>query len=227
MHMMETFQGIELRPELETPKQLYVLLHGLGSRASNLLPFAKRLQADYPDAAFLIPDAPDEFDGGGYEWYSIRSLTEENRPARVVRAVPFIHALVQQAQERLKVLPTDTALVGFSQGASVALEYCSAHDGSVGRVLAFSGRYATLPDKAPELITIHLLHGKEDRVIPVEHAYTAYERLASLHGDVTIDIASSVGHEMHDALVERAIYRLQTCVPLRSWERALGINRTQ
>lgn len=223
--MMETFEGIELRPELETPKQLYVLLHGLGSRASNLLPFARRLQEDYPDAAFLIPDAPDDFDGGGYQWYSIRGLTDENRPARVAKAVSFVHALIRQGQERLKMLPPDTALVGFSQGASVALEFCSAHDGSVGRVLAFSGRYAKLPDKAPELITIHLLHGKEDQVIPVEHAYAAYERLAALHGDVTMDIASSVGHEMHGALIERAIYRLQTCVPLRSWERALGVNK--
>jgi phospholipase/carboxylesterase len=225
MDTTETFQGIELRPEFATPKQLYVLLHGLGAGAVSLLPLAWRLQTDYPDAAFLIPDAPHAFDGGinGYQWYSIRGMTEENRPARVAAAIPFVKALVREAQDRLKVLPPDTALVGFSQGASVALEFSSAHDGSVGRVLAFSGRYAALPDRAPDLITIHLLHGEDDRVIPVEHAHAAYERLASLHGDVTMDIASSVGHEMHSALIERALCRLQTCVPLRSWERALGI----
>lgn len=222
--MTESFFGIRLLPDSAIPKQLFILLHGLGADASNLLPLATRLKADYPEAAFVIPDAPHAFDGGtsGHQWYSIRGLTEENRAARVAEAIPFLHALIQEAQDQYQVLPTDTALAGFSQGASLALAYSAAHDGRVGRVLGFSGRYATLPDKAPELTTIHLFHGDDDRVIPVGHAYAAYERLAALHGDVTIDIASSTGHQLHAALIERAVYRLQTCVPLRSWERALG-----
>ena len=103
----------------------------------------------------------------------------------------------------------------------LALEYGLVHDGSVGRILAFSGRYAQLPQHAPELITVHLLHGEDDNIIPVEHAYAGYEKLESLQGDVTIDIASTIGHEIHAVLIERAIHRLQTCVPLRSWKRAL------
>ena len=103
----------------------------------------------------------------------------------------------------------------------MALEFSIRHDGGVGRVLAFSGRLAQLPEKAPELTTLHLLHGESDQVIPVAHAYTAYERLMELNGDVTLDVASSVGHELHPALADRAIHRLQTCIPLRSWNQAL------
>jgi phospholipase/carboxylesterase len=103
----------------------------------------------------------------------------------------------------------------------MALELSVAHDGCAGRVLAFSGRFAKLPEKAPEWVTVHLLHGEEDKVIAVEHAYAAYERLSSLQGDVTLDVASSVGHEIHEVLVDRAINRLQTCIPLRSWKRAM------
>ncbi|MGB9093783.1 MAG: esterase, partial [Gallionella sp.] len=114
-----------------------------------------------------------------------------------------------------------TALIGFSQGAIMALEFSIAHEGGVGRVLSFSGRFATLPEKAPELTTLHLLHGENDSVIPVAHAYAAYARLTELQGDATLDIASSVGHEIHTALVDRAINRLQTCIPLRSWQQAL------
>ena len=78
-----------------------------------------------------------------------------------------------------------------------------------------------MPEKAPELTTLHLLHGEDDPVISVEHAQAAYEKLSELNGDVTLDIASSVGHEIHPALSERAIHRLQTCIPLRSWNQAL------
>ncbi|HWL27959.1 MAG TPA: esterase, partial [Burkholderiaceae bacterium] len=46
--------------------------------------------------------------------------------------------------------------------------------------------------------------------------------LAELQGDATLDVASMVGHELHDALIQQAVVRLQTCVPLRNWEAALS-----
>lgn len=224
--MAETFQGIELLPDQHPPRQLYVLLHDKGENSPALLPLAQQLRAHYPEAAFLLPSAPHPYDDGGLhrcQWYSETDITEDIRPVRVAVNIPVITLLIKQAQDRLKVLPPDTALIGFAQGATMALEFSAAHDGAAGRVLAFSGRYAALPEKAPELTTIHLLHGEKDRDIPVTHAQAAYERLSSLHGDVTIDLASGVGHELHPALIESAITRLETCVPLRSWERALGL----
>jgi phospholipase/carboxylesterase len=218
------FHDIELLPASTPAKQLFILLHGVGATSSDLLPLAHQIQNTFSDAALLLPDGFFPFDGGGNgrQWFSIRGVTEENRPARVAEALPALRALVRNAQDRFNVLPSDTALAGFSQGAIMALEFSSLHDGEVGRVLAFSGRYAQLPDQAPEFTTLHLVHGEDDHVIPVSHANTAYERLSGLQGDVTLDIASSVGHEIHASLVARAIHRLQTCVPLRSWKRALG-----
>jgi phospholipase/carboxylesterase len=223
--MPEIFHGIELLPKIRPPRQLYILLHGVGSSPADLQPLARRLQDHYPDAAFLLPDGIQALEGSDHrrQWFSVVGITEENRPARVAQAMPALEAIVKRAQDRLNVLPPDTALVGFSQGAILALEFSAVHDGRIGRVIAFSGRYARLPEKAPELTTLHLLHGEQDPVISVAHARAAYERLSGLRGDVTLDIASSVGHELHPALVDRAITRLETCVPLRSWERALGL----
>ncbi len=220
------FHGVELLPGHLIPSQLFILLHDARGRAADLMPFAHQLRKTYPDAAFIIPDgtlACDEHDGGR-QWYPIYGITEENLPERVAQAMPALYAMVRQAQERLKVLPTDTALLGFSQGATMALEFSAMHDGGVGRVVAISGRYARLPAQAAELTTVHLLHGAEDAIVPVAHAYSAYERLSALQADVTLDVASSIGHELHAVLLQRAIYRLQTCIPLRSWKRALGGN---
>ncbi len=219
----QVFQGIELLPEVTSARQLFVLLHGLGATSSDLLPLAGKIRLVFPDAAFLLPDGIFPFDGGGTgrQWFSINGMTDENRSARVAEAMPALTALVRQAQVRCNVQAAATALVGFSQGAIMALEFSALHDGEVGRVLAFSGRYAQLPDKAPAWTTLHLLHGEEDTVIPVSHAHAAYERLMSLQGDVTLDVASSVGHELHDQLAERAINRLQTCIPLRTWKEVM------
>ncbi len=217
------FQGIELLP-LTPIKQLFILLHGLGAEAANLLPLAETLGAAFPEAALLIPEGTYPFDGlaSGRQWFSVQGMTEADGARRVTEALPALHALVRQAQDRFGILQSDTALVGFSQGAIMALAFSSAYDGGVGRVLAFAGRYAELPDKAPEFTTLHLLHGANDPIIPVEHARAAYERLSALGGDATLDVASSVGHTIPDELAERAVYRLQTCIPLRTWKLALS-----
>lgn len=217
------FQGIELLPESMPVKQLFILLHGVGARPSDLVPLASKLKDAFPSAAFLLPEGTYPFDGGGNgrQWFSIRGVTEENRISRVAEAMPGMHALVKHAQDRFKILQSDTALIGFSQGAIMALEFSVVHDGGVGRVLAFSGRFAQLPEKAPELTTLHLLHGENDPVIPVFHAEVAFARLMDLNGDATLDLAASVGHEINAALADRAIHRLQTCIPLRSWKKAL------
>jgi len=220
----QIFRGVELLPEAVPIKQLFILLHGVGSKSSDLVPLAHQFRDVFPSAAFVIPDGNVPFDGGGNgrQWFSVNGVTEENRIPRVAAALPPLHELVRNVQQRFDILQSDTALVGFSQGAIMALEFSVAHDGHVGRVLAFSGRFAKLPEKAPEFTTLHLLHGEKDSVIPVEHAYAAYERLTNLQGDATLDVASSIGHEIHAALSERAIHRLQTCIPLRSWKQALN-----
>ncbi|MEO7622450.1 MAG: esterase [Gallionella sp.] len=218
------FQDIELLPKILPVKQLFILLHGIGAQPSDLVPLAIKLKATFPDAAYLVPQGNYPFEGGnkGRQWFSVRGVTEDNRVARVAETLPMLQQLVRNAQHRYKTLQSDTALVGFSQGAIMVLEFSVAHDGQVGRVLAFSGRFAKLPEKAPELTTLHLLHGEDDKVISVAHASAGYARLMQLQGDATLDVASSVSHEIHAALAERAIHRLQTCIPLRSWKQALN-----
>lgn len=104
----------------------------------------------------------------------------------------------------------------------MALEFSIAHDGEMGRVLAFSGRFACLPDRAPELTTLHLLHGERDEVIPVTHAHAALSRLQELDGDVTLDTVEVAGHKIDGELAAHAVRCLQTHVPLRSWRKAMG-----
>lgn len=216
--------AISFPPAQGAPRQLFILLHGVGGSPQDMVPLAATLQRAFAEAAVFIPPGFAGFDGGrpGRQWFSVTAVSDENRPGRVAQAMPALLALVRGAQEHFGVLPPDTALVGFSQGGIMALEACAAADGLAGRVIAFSARYATLPSRPPLLTTIHLLHGAADTVVPAEHSRVAMARLSELAGDATLDIASTVGHALHPSLVGRAIVRLQTCIPLRTWKRALG-----
>ncbi len=218
-------------PAQGVPAQLFVLLHGVGSSAANMAPLAQWLQAQFPQAAILAPDGFDAFDydpsGQARQWFSLKEVTEDNRPARIAAVLPRLMAWLTEAQQHFGIDPQATALVGFSQGAILSMALVHEHDGAAGRVLAFAGRYAKLPDTAPQLTTFHLFHGSADATIPVQHARAAIERLAALGGDATIDIVQDAGHEINGALLNNALFRLRSHIPQRTWRAALGAAQAQ
>jgi phospholipase/carboxylesterase len=211
-------------PAAGPAEQLMIVLHGVGASGAGMAPVSFALRGAFPQAVLLTPDGFDAFDmaPAGRQWFSVRGITEANRVDRVAAVLPQLIALVRDAQAQYGVGPAATALVGFSQGAILALALSAAEDGLVGRVLAFAGRYPALPAVSPKHTTIHFFHGEADPVIPVMHARTAFEHLERLQGDATIDIASGVGHEITPALLGCAIDRLRSHIPHRTWARALG-----
>lgn len=209
-------------PAQGTPKQLFVLLHEDSSAPEELSALTKSITEAFPESMVVLPYAPLCSAGTAYHWFEQTGLAEDNYVARVKTALPTLVSLIQRIQRQYQFEGEQTALAGFGQGATVALEAINTQLDLAGRVLAFSGCYARLPDMAPPATTLHLLHGEDDAIVPVDFMRETQEHLTQLQGDSTLDIASKVGHELHDALIRQAIYRLQTCVPLRSWQAAFG-----
>ncbi|TCT10408.1 esterase [Paralcaligenes ureilyticus] len=209
-------------PEQGKPQQLFVLLHGEAAGPQQLLPLAQAIKKVFANALVVLPCGPVRLGDNAYHWLESGDLGEARLAAGVARALPDLITQIRRLQAQYGLSNEQTALAGFSYGATMVLEASVQHADLAGRVLAFSGRYASLPEMAPAATTLHLLHGADDTLIPVSHARAAHARLAELRGDATLDIASTVGHELHVALIDQAIYRLQTCVPLRRWEAALG-----
>lgn len=216
-----SFDALELLPATP-PRQLFVLLHDAGGSALDMMAFATLLGDSFPEAAIVMPEGVETIHLGKTErhWFPTFELTEANHAERVSKMVPALASFVRDQQTRFGILQSDTAIAGFGQGATLALALSDVHDGLAGRVLAFSGTYATLPDKAPALTTLHLLHGRQDQLVPAQLSQQAYARLMELGADATCDIASSIGHELHPALMDQAVQRLLTCVPLRFWRSA-------
>ncbi len=214
-------------PETGEPELLYLLFHGVGATADAMVPLARRLVQAYPQAAVLCLNAPDPFDavpggGTGHQWFSVRGVDEQNRPARVAAALPGFVATVRALQLRFGMAWERTALAGFSQGAIMALEAVQAEPLLAGRVLAFAGRHATAPSHAPLDTTVHLLHGLADAVIPAAAAIDSAQTLVELGADVTADVLPGLGHELHPELIDRAIEQLRTFLPKKVWQAALN-----
>jgi len=221
---MDLDTTLHLAPRGGPPTLLFVYLHGVGASALDLVPAAERLARAFPQAMHLLPDGFEPFDAGpeGRQWFSIRDISEANRPARAGLAVDRLTAWLAQAQRHFGIARASTLLIGFSQGAIVALEAAQRTPAVAGRVIAIAGRYATLPDQAPEATVVHLVHGKDDAVVPARHAVDAATRLVALGGDVTADVVPGIGHELHPELVDLAVGHLQTFVPRRIWDEAMA-----
>jgi phospholipase/carboxylesterase len=206
---IDTVETIDLLSAAASPKPLFVLLHDAGGSAVDMLELGNVLGDAFAEAAVVMPEGlsgPASADAGPGQ---ADALAQE-----VERLAAFIRA----QQQRFNSLQSDTALIGHGAGATLALALSAAHDGLVGRVLAFGGRYAVWPAAAPTLTTLHLLHGQNDRVAPVARVRQDFAHLMELGADATLDVATSLGHELHPALMEQAVTRLQTCVPLRFWK---------
>ena len=111
-----------------------IFLHGVGSTGASLKPFARDLNLQL-DMHF--PDGPQSFHvGQGRQWFSVQGVTETNRPARVAEALRAFTEIVESFGD-----PRDSLLIGFSQGAIMALHATAAGLASAG-VFALSGRLA-------------------------------------------------------------------------------------
>ena len=108
-----------------------ILIHGRGASAEDILGLAHELAI--PDIAFLAPQAAD------HTWYpySFLSKIEQNEPG-LTSALQVIEGLIAQLGEQ-GVPPERIALMGFSQGACLTLEFAARHSRRYAAIAAFSG----------------------------------------------------------------------------------------
>ncbi len=200
--------------------QLILLFHGVGSTAQSMAPLGLAYAQAFPQAMVVALDSPyaSELAPGGRQWFSVTGITEDNRVERVAGALPTFEYAVRYWQQRAGVDAAGTALVGFSQGAIMALASALRPEPVAARVIAIAGRFAQLPE-APlhEGSTVHLLHGKADTVMPYSHAIEGALRLKALGADFTADVLPFIGHELHPDLMDLAVEKLQQHIPARLW----------
>lgn len=215
---------IVARPEGQA-LQLMLLFHGVGATPQDLLPLGRALAAEFPAAFIVSVAAPGAGEGGGRQWFSVQGIDEDNRPARVAAALPAFVETVAHWQDEAGVARDAVALVGFSQGAIMALESTRDRPAIAGRVVAIAGRFARLPETANPDTTLHLFHGKADPVIPYGFTVEAAQHLVRIGADVTADVIPHVGHQVDPAIADLLIERLRGHLPKRTWEAALRAAR--
>lgn len=214
MDPMNTHDLIVERPS--TPTQLVLLFHGVGSNARDLEALGEALVPHLADALVVSVQAP-EAAGRGWQWFSVQGVTEADRPTRVAGAMPGFVQTVQRWQETSALTPAQTTLIGFSQGAIMALESTQLDSPPAARVVALSGRFARPPRIAHASVRTHLMHGDADAVMPVQGAVDALAQLQSVGAVATLDRFPGLGHGIDGRVVDAIARRLNEPAARSTW----------
>lgn len=116
---------------LEDAPAAVILVHGRGGSAADILGLASYL--GHPDLAYLAPQA------AGSTWYPypFMSPREANEPY-LGSALAALGTLIGRV-EAAGIPAARTVLIGFSQGACLALEFVARHPQRYGGVAGLSG----------------------------------------------------------------------------------------
>jgi predicted esterase len=118
-------------PPLSTARAAMIMVHGRGASAEDMLGLATEIGA--ADVAVLAPQA------AGRTWYpySFLSPTQENEPG-ITSGLGVLARLVEDLVAR-QIPYGRIALLGFSQGACLAMEFAARHPQEYKAVVGLSG----------------------------------------------------------------------------------------
>jgi phospholipase/carboxylesterase len=196
---------IRLSPADGAPvRALFILLHGVGANSASLVSLAQRLQVALPSAAFALLQAPSPSDIGaqGFQWFSVRGVTEANRGPRIEAALPLLKAAIAEELAYARVSPEHLIVGGFSQGAMMSLALAD-NESAIAGIVSIAGRLARLPNpvvnRAPRIL---LTHGDADQIVPFSALGEATDAFRQAGFDITALPMANLGHQISDAQID-------------------------
>lgn len=180
---------------LETATAAVIALHGRGAGAEDIAALAREVTP--PDVSIVAPEAT------GNTWYPYRFLEpiERNEPwlsSALGRVASVIGQLSQHG-----IPPERVALLGFSQGACLALETAARDARRYAALIGLSGGLIGPPgtrfdyDGSLEGTPVFLGCSDVDAHIPVERVEQSAEALERLGASVDMRIYPGMGHTVN------------------------------
>ena len=211
---MQILNAIHVGPASKgQPKQLVVLCHGLGADGHDLIDLGAAWQHACPDAIFVAVDAPFPHESGfGRQWWAVGDRSPLYTETGIRTAAPYLDAFIDAELKRLG-LPEDAyAIMGFSQGAMMALFVGLRRKVAPRAILAFSGALIA-PDSLKNEIANHapvlLMHGEADDVVPASRSRDAEAVLNELGVPVSAFYVPRLGHGIDEGGLSLGALALQ------------------
>ena len=182
----------------QTAKQRIILIHGWGADANDLLPLAKEIQnktgIDFEIISLRAPGLHPS--NTGRQWYSLYPHDWLGAESEVVK-LEFSLKKFDTCHIPLK----KTILLGFSQGAAMAIDAGSKLD--FGLIISCSGY--PHPNWKPEKNFPPLLisHGLMDDVVPISASRSIFEKVIEKSSNLCEIVEFNGFHQIDDDLIDQ------------------------
>lgn len=196
-----------------------IMLHGRGSNADNILSLAPEFQR--PGWTYLAPQAANN------TWYPypFMSPIAQNEP-NLSSALQMIQSLILRLAD-VGITPSQTVILGFSQGACLATEFAVRNAQTFGGVVGLSGGLIGPPgtprDYPGHFVGTPVFLGCSDRDphIPLERVNESADVFAAMGANVVKRIYPGMGHTINaDELAHIAAILDQVTTPPEPLETA-------
>lgn len=182
-------------PPPERARLAVIIVHGRGASAEDILGLAAELRLD--EVAFYAPQAA----GGTWYPYSFLNPIPQNEPG-ITSGLRKVGAIIDTLGEQ-GFAPARIGLLGFSQGACLALEYAARHAQQYWAVAGLSGGLIGPPGTPRDYegsmggTPVFLGCSDVDPHIPVERVHETAEVFRTLGANVDERIYPRMGHTIN------------------------------
>ncbi len=208
--MTNAMQGTAVSPASgQPPKQVVLLLHGVGADANDLIGLAPAFQDILPDAVFVSPNAPFPCDMApmGRQWFSLQTREPSAMLEGIHDARPLLNAYIDETLEQHGCLISDLIVLGFSQGTMMALHTLPYRAQACAAILGFSGAMIDSTAQAKHVTCkppVCLIHGNADEVVPFAAMDDARQSLSAAGLTVETSAQHGLGHGINSEGIEVA-----------------------
>lgn len=201
---------------------MFIFLHGYNSCGDAMKVLDNKFRKIAPkNSFFLYPNAPFKVNNGdNYCWFQFVFgddpflINEEFVFQSMQQSMPYLSNFISQQLEKHRQFSyEDIILVGFSQGAGLALHASMRLKKRICGAISFSGGLAN-PNNAidePEInkSPLLLIHGIEDPILPYQFSYRSEKMLKKSGFDVETHLLSNTKHVITPEAIEIAEKFLQ------------------
>lgn len=196
---------------------IFILFHGYAMRGEHMIRlFANNIAEEFSNTHFYAPNGLFECMGRNdvYDWLG---YTQDSTPGSIYsNAKTTENILSEFIADKLQLHGLDDSklvMVGFSQGARMALHLGLRRKIACAGILGYSGALSLPEHLSEEMLSlprVKLVHGDDDQVVDISHFHYAYSWLKNIGVNIEGQVIPKLGHRLNNAAIESGVSFLKS-----------------